>query len=112
MKDFETHTFLRLIDKLDKIDYHYEGKWLIVDGYYGVYLDHKNLTSMPDYVKFNNKGQVYLSYNELIELPKEIGILTNLKSLDLSNNQLKILPEEIGNLKNLTELDLHYNKLI
>ncbi len=46
----------------------------------------------------------------LTSIPKEIGQLTNLTSLDLSNNLLRVLPSEIGQLTNLRELDLRHNE--
>jgi internalin A len=52
-----------------------------------------------------------LSEMDLLELPPEIGNLTNLISLDLRSNQLKALPESIGNLTNLISLDLWNNYL-
>ena len=44
--------------------------------------------------------------NQLTNLPKEIGQLTNLTLLNLWDNQLKSLPKEIGQLTNLTSLRL------
>jgi len=50
-------------------------------------------------------------YNQLTNLPVEIGNLTNLQYLNLQNNQLTKLPAEIGNLTNLKELFLSQNQL-
>jgi len=47
--------------------------------------------------------------NQLTELPKEIGNLTNLEYLDLSYNRLTTLPKELENLKNLAYLYLTGN---
>jgi hypothetical protein len=52
-----------------------------------------------------------LGNNNLANLPKEIGVLTNLTKLDLDSNQLSNLPKEIGALTNLTSLDLRKNNL-
>ena len=72
-------------------------------GYYrGVPRDKKSLLAL---VKLN------LIENQLTELPKEIGNLTNLKELWFSDNQLTELPKEIGNLSNLTLLTLNDNQL-
>ena len=58
-----------------------------------------------------DKTKLDLSYNQLRELPAEIGQLANLTTLNLSLNQLKELPVEITQLANLTTLDLTYNQL-
>jgi Leucine-rich repeat (LRR) protein len=47
----------------------------------------------------------------LIKLPKEIGNLVNLNHLNCEHNNLTELPKEIGNLVNLTKLKLYDNKL-
>ena len=54
-----------------------------------------------------------LGYLQLTgEIPKEIGKLINLKSLDIENNQLTgEIPKEIGKLRNLEELYLYNNQL-
>lgn len=44
-------------------------------------------------------------------LPREIGTLTNLRSLDLSGNEISILPPQIGNLAYLSSLDISHNQL-
>ncbi|KAL2914516.1 U1 snRNP protein [Polyrhizophydium stewartii] len=44
------------------------------------------------------------------EIPREIGLFSNLQCLDLSSNRIKgTVPEEIGNLKHLRMLDLSDN---
>lgn len=52
-----------------------------------------------------------LSYNEIEELPENIGALTYLTHLNLSFNRLKKLPDSIGNLPNLIRFDVHHNFL-
>ena len=52
-----------------------------------------------------------LSNNDIKDIPKEIGNLTDLQELDLSNNKIEEIPKEIGNLTNLLELNLNYNQI-
>jgi len=47
----------------------------------------------------------------LTDLPKSLGKLSQLQSLNLSNNQLKALPEWLGQLTQLHSLDLSRNQL-
>ena len=50
--------------------------------------------------------------SETGSIPPEIGLLTNLTTLDLACNELTgDIPPEIGNLTSLTYIDLHYNQL-
>ncbi|MBF0312193.1 MAG: ChaN family lipoprotein [Oligoflexia bacterium] len=44
-------------------------------------------------------------------LPKEIGLLKNLKELNLGDNELTVLPKEIGELTNLIMLNLDGNQI-
>ncbi|HET7098664.1 MAG TPA: leucine-rich repeat domain-containing protein [Patescibacteria group bacterium] len=44
-------------------------------------------------------------------IPKEIGAMTNLHTLQIGDNNLKSLPGEIGNLSELESLNLGGNKL-
>jgi len=58
-------------------------------------------------------GETSLSLHGMYisQLPQEIGLLTNLKHLDLESNILRSLPPEIGNLKKLEVLYLSNNEL-
>src|SRR5688500_13862154 len=56
------------------------------------------------------KGQT-VRYNSLTSLPKSLGQLTNLQSLNLSFNDLTSLPDWLGQLTNLQSLDLTRNRL-
>ena len=95
MKDFETHTFLKLLDDRE-IGYHYEGKWLVVDGdsHGRVYLPYNKLTSLPDYIKFNNYDFVSLSGNKLTSLPDHMEF-NNVREIELYGNPLESLPDNI-----------------
>jgi len=46
----------------------------------------------------------------LTELPREIGMLTQLRTLSLTGNKLAYLPTEFGNLRNLRSLSLRNNQ--
>jgi Leucine-rich repeat (LRR) protein len=52
-----------------------------------------------------------LGSNQIIEIPKEIGNLSNLQFLCLSQNQIMELPKEIGNLTNLQSLNLQGSQI-
>ena len=52
-----------------------------------------------------------LSYKRITQLPKQIGQLVNLQTLDLHNNHLSTLPEQIGQLASLQSLYLDGNQL-
>ncbi|MCH2023961.1 MAG: leucine-rich repeat domain-containing protein [Saprospiraceae bacterium] len=52
-----------------------------------------------------------LSYNNIVELGKELSRLVHLKHLDLSNNKLQSLPNSIATLKHLEVLILSNNQL-
>ncbi|KAJ3219497.1 hypothetical protein HDU67_000910 [Dinochytrium kinnereticum] len=58
-------------------------------------------------------GEVPLAINALNgPIPKEFGLLTNVKDLDLSDNDLEgPLPLEVGNIKSLVELKVQRNRL-
>lgn len=58
-----------------------------------------------------NEKDINLSYNLMIEIPKEICQLYNLQILDLCNNQISKIPKEIGQLYNLQSLDLSNNQI-
>jgi internalin A len=50
-----------------------------------------------------------LSHNQLTQVPKELGQLSHLEQLDVSGNQLGSLPKELGRLSQLHTLDLSNN---
>ena len=54
---------------------------------------------------------IHLPNNQIKEVPKEIGRLINLQSLNLYNNQIKKVPKEIGQLINLQSLCLDNNQI-
>ena len=71
-----------------------------------------NYTNLPREIGlFTQLERFSLSGHKLTSIPKEIGNLKNLKELYLWNNNLTSIPKEIGLLKNLKELDLGDNNL-
>ena len=77
----------------------------------GIYSFKEKLNLSMSIVELDNLQDLYLKFNKLTDVPREIGILQNLQRLNLSDNQLTDVPKEIGNLHNLEQLDLSFNKL-
>ena len=63
-----------------------------------------------DLAKADSVFSIDLSDKKLAFLPKEIGLLKNLKKLDLYQNSLTTLPNEVSELQNLEEINLGANK--
>ncbi len=77
-----------------------------------IYLSNNQLAQIPPEIeKLTNLTILDLSNNQLTEIPPQIEKLTNLMLLELSNNQLTQVPHEIVKLTNLTRLYLHNNQL-
>lgn len=77
-----------------------------------LYLSNNNLIQLPPEIgQLTEFVWLDLHGNRLTKLPAEIGQLTNLTGLSLRDNQLTELPPEIGRLVNLTWLDLSNNRL-
>ena len=69
----------------------------------------KKYSYEPD--RLYSSVQIFINDKMLEYLPKEIGLLINLKYLHLYNNLLKEIPKEIGQLTNLVCIDLSHNQL-
>ena len=77
---------------LHKYNYSYyeHNVWLIIDNKnYGIYLNRENIVCFPDYLIFDNKGAVSLTYNNLKEFPKNIIFTKNVKELNTSLESLE-----------------------
>lgn len=56
-------------------------------------------------------GELYLSDEDLTNVPLALAKLDNLTLISLSNNQLTSVPPELAQLRKLTALDLSNNQL-
>ena len=52
-----------------------------------------------------------ISFNYITVLPKEIGLLTNLRILLIGSNPISYLPEEIASLAKIEEMDIRNTKI-
>ena len=52
-----------------------------------------------------------ISFNYITVLPKEIGLLTNLRILLIGSNPISYLPEEIATLTKIEEMDIRNTKI-
>lgn len=50
---------------------------------------------------FEHLTALYLNDNNLLRLPNDVGLLVNLRTLDVSSNKLRSLPAELGELIHL-----------
>ena len=77
-----------------------------------LYLSYNQIKEIPKEIcQLTNLQQLYLSYNQIKEIPKEICQLTNLQRLSLYNNQIKEIPKEICQLTKLQILYLYNNQI-
>ncbi len=77
-----------------------------------LYLSREQIKELPAKIwQLKDLKILSLAENQLTPLPPELGQLKNLEILDLERNQLKKLPLEIGQLKNLEVLNLSDNQL-
>lgn len=71
----------------------------------------KRFTRWIFFVDIKNETRLNISHMNLIELPKEIGNLRNLKYLYINHNSLKKIPKQIKQLANLEVLEIDRNEL-
>lgn len=61
--------------------------------------------------QFEHLTALYLNDNNLMRLPPDVGLLVNLRTLDVSSNKLRSLPAELGELIQIRDLSLNNNLL-
>ena len=78
-------------------DCHLEGlpEYIIFNNHGNVDLSWNNFKSIPKNIQFNNNGNLYISNNKNLEYLHENIIFNNHGNVDLSWNNLKRLPENI-----------------
>ena len=80
-------------------------------------LEENNITIIPKEIgemtslESLSFGSTHMGSNPIDSIPKEIGLLVNLKKLYLTDCPIKHLPKEIGDLKNLETLTLNNSLL-
>ncbi len=77
-----------------------------------IWLNYNKLTSLPKEIEsFQKLISLSCEWNRITLIPESIGRLNSLKFLYLKHNNINNLPDTIGNLKNLESLSLAYNQL-
>ncbi len=72
----------------------------------------QDLLEIPkEIAQLPNLKILLLNNNEIKDVPAFLGNLKNLETLDLSSNLIKKIPSEIGNLQNLIRLEIANNEL-
>src|SRR5581483_634586 len=76
-------------------------------------LSKNELRTLPPelWIYFTGLKKLDLNGNCLENLPKQIGVLSQLVDLRVNNNSLKLLPLEIGDLRSLKNLQCAFNDL-
>ncbi len=75
-------------------------------------LNNNRLSRLPhELFALPNVRVARLEFNELVDLPAELGQWRALEVLVVHNNRLKRLPPQVGRLRRLRHLNLHCNQL-
>jgi len=78
----------------------------LVMGYFEILINERELIYE---IEGSNITKLKIPFQEISQLPENIGYLTKLKVLDIKGNKLKSLPNSFKNLINLEMLDLSVN---
>ena len=77
-----------------------------------LYLDYNDLTELPREMSFEHLTKLSLIGNQLTSLPLSMGELENLQELYLNENELVSLPDTITQQKRLTILNVVGNHIV
>lgn len=72
-------------------------------------LDYNSLTNVDAVAEFSSLKWLRLNDNRLNDLPKNLNILSNLKSIYLKANKFASVPEVLKDMRSLVMIDLSYN---
>ncbi|MBN1213840.1 MAG: TIR domain-containing protein [Candidatus Lokiarchaeota archaeon] len=94
-------------DDVEKLEFEVEDNHVVE-----LNIQHWEIETLPiNFGDLVELKELYLSDNELFELPKSIEKIISLEILNISNNQIDNLPINIGNLISLKELIVCYNNI-
>lgn len=114
LNEKEIVALIRSIDKLDlsnkNIEKLHENFNLLIN-LKVLELEDNKISELPEEICEIDLNEIYLSRNNLKELPKSFGEIKNLEGLFLGNNDFYFAPDCIGNLTNLKALHLHGNHI-
>ena len=72
-------------------------------------LDYNSLTNVDVVAEFSSLKWLRLNDNRLNDLPKNLNILSNLKSIYLKANKFTSVPEVLKDMRSLVMIDFSYN---
>lgn len=75
-------------------------------------LQKNSLTELPSEIGLlSNLRELNVGDNSIVKIPPSIGKLANLRKFQAWNNELSILPAELGDCKSLAEIDVSFNRI-
>ncbi|GFX88026.1 CCR4-NOT transcription complex subunit 6-like [Trichonephila clavipes] len=78
-----------------------------------LYLNNNALTSIPSEISLLvNLAHLNVSFNQLRNIPPEMGDMTSLRELLLNNNNISTLPTQLGKLFKLCKLGKYFYSFI